>query len=112
MSKIIQAQNDLLMKMKSLALQAQGKTNTQIETSNNENKGVKFGKVLLDQVNKINTTQIEANALSEKIAMGDNSVSLSQAMTQIVKSDLSFQFLVKARNRLLDAYKEIMNMTA
>lgn len=99
--------NELLSKMKILAEQAKKSINTEQVTNN---KALDFSNLLKDQLNKVNTTLIENDKMAEKLAMGDKSVSLVQAMTHMVKADISMQFVVSARDKLLGAYRDIMNM--
>jgi flagellar hook-basal body complex protein FliE len=42
--------------------------------------------------------------------MGDRSVSLAEAMIASQKSSVAFEATVQVRNKLVESYKEIMNM--
>ena len=42
--------------------------------------------------------------------LGNPTVSIEQAMISTVKSQVAFQSVVAVRNRLVQAYTEIMNM--
>jgi flagellar hook-basal body complex protein FliE len=48
--------------------------------------------------------------LKQSYMTGDSNVSISQVMMSTMKSKLAFEGLLVVRNKLLDAYKEIMNM--
>jgi flagellar hook-basal body complex protein FliE len=54
--------------------------------------------------------QLDADALAREVQLGNPTVSLEQAMVSAVKSQVAFQSVVSVRNRLVQAYTEIMNM--
>lgn len=64
-------------------------------------------KASLDQVNQV---QLQSQQLAERFAIGDSTVSLSDAMISMQKSSIAFQQTVQVRNKLVSAYQEIMNM--
>jgi flagellar hook-basal body complex protein FliE len=42
--------------------------------------------------------------------MGDNSLSLAEVMLTKEKAGIAFEATVQVRNKVLEAYKQIMNM--
>jgi len=48
--------------------------------------------------------------LSQRFALGDDSVNLSDVMISMQKAGISFQSTVQVRNKLVSAYQDIMNM--
>lgn len=58
----------------------------------------------------INASQIQAETLSSSYLAGNPQVSMSQVMVSSMKSKLAFEGLLVVRNKLLESYKEIMNM--
>lgn len=58
----------------------------------------------------VNQTQMESEQLKNAYIMGDNKVSMAQVVVASQKSKLAFEGLVTVRNKILEAYKEIMNM--
>ncbi len=42
--------------------------------------------------------------------MGDQDVSLAEVMIASQKASVSFQAMLQVRNKLVDAYKDVMNM--
>lgn len=75
----------------------------QVERSRSGN----FEDILNDAMNKINQVQRDAELAIRELASGGD---MTQAMISIEKADLSFQMMVEIRNRLLNAYEEIMRM--
>lgn len=60
--------------------------------------------------NSVNELQANTESLKNAYISGDPNVSISQVVVASEKSKLAFEGLVVVRNKLLDAYKEIMNM--
>lgn len=69
-----------------------------------------FGDLLKQTIDQVNNTQQQAGELKRAFEMGDDSVNLAQVMVAVQKSSLSFETMLQARNKLVDAYKEVMNM--
>lgn len=68
-----------------------------------------FSKVLATAMDKVDDLQQESGRLKEAYERGDN-VNLAEVMVASQKASLSFQAMVQVRNRLIEAYKDIMNM--
>ena len=71
---------------------------------------VSFSDALKNSLEQVSNSQKHAEELSQKFAMGDDSVSLSDTMIAMQKSSIAFQATVQVRNKLVSAYHEIMNM--
>jgi flagellar hook-basal body complex protein FliE len=109
--------NQILTQMRVLEAQAQGVT-----PSVEEGAKTSFGDLLqksIDGVNEdllqksidgVNETQQKAGALKEAFEMGDRNVDLAEVMIAVQKSSVSFQAMVQVRNKLVEAYKDVMNM--
>lgn len=69
-----------------------------------------FGEMFQQAINSVNSTQQQAGQLATAFETGDPKVSLAQVMVASQKASVSFQALTQVRNRLVDAYKDIMNM--
>jgi flagellar hook-basal body complex protein FliE len=71
--------------------------------------GDSFSTMLGKMVSEVNGKQISAaNAVNNLQSGGD--VSLHQAVIAMEEANVSFQLMVEVRNKLLDAYQEIMKM--
>lgn len=71
---------------------------------------VDFGKVLVDNVNKVNNLQQAAASLQQRYELGDKNVELHDVMIKQQAASLSFQALLQTRNRLVSVYQEISGM--
>lgn len=58
----------------------------------------------------VNNLQTETEQVKNAYISGDKNVSMSQVVVAAQKSKLAFEGLVTVRNKILEAYKEIMNM--
>jgi len=72
--------------------------------------GAQFGNALKVALDKVNSSQNEAEATQRAYQLEDPRVGLEDAMIAMSKADVSFQGLVQVRNRLISAYHDIMNM--
>ncbi|KKO47030.1 flagellar hook-basal body protein FliE [Arsukibacterium ikkense] len=69
-----------------------------------------FSTLFKDALKTVNNVQINAAELRTRVEMGDPNVSLVQAMIAGQKSGLAFEATVQVRNKIVEAYKEIMAM--
>jgi flagellar hook-basal body complex protein FliE len=71
---------------------------------------VDFSAALKSSLDQVNQVQQQSQQLAQRFEMGDNTVSLSDAMISLQKSSIAFQQTIQVRNKLVSAYQEIMNM--
>ncbi|MBN1828922.1 MAG: flagellar hook-basal body complex protein FliE [Deltaproteobacteria bacterium] len=71
--------------------------------------GGSFGDVLKQAVNDISKLQTDADKAIEHVELG-NTGSIHEAMIALEKADISFRTMMQVRNKLLEAYQEIMRM--
>src|SRR5574340_212127 len=71
--------------------------------------GESFGTVLKDIMQDINKLQVNADEAIAKVQL-DNTGSIHEAMIALEKADRSFRTMMQVRNKILDAYQEIMRM--
>ena len=70
-----------------------------------------FANLLKNSVDHISTMQNQATALSDAYEAGDKSVDLTKVMLEVQKAGLAFRAMTEVRNKLLDAYTQVMNMS-
>jgi len=70
-----------------------------------------FATLLKSSVDHIATLQNQATALSTAYEAGDKSVDLTKVMLEVQKAGLAFRAMTEVRNKLLDAYSQVMNMS-
>ncbi|WP_020209465.1 flagellar hook-basal body complex protein FliE [Gilvimarinus chinensis] len=112
--------NNLLSEMRSLKAQTQAFQKPQalndISKANQPDKvnpGREvpgFGEVMAQAVNKVNDVQQSANAMAEAYQRGEPNVDITDVMVASQKASVSFEAAVQVRNKLVEAYRDIMNM--
>jgi flagellar hook-basal body complex protein FliE len=73
-------------------------------------EGADFGQALKAAMDQVNQAQQQARTLAEDFSAGKADVNLQDVMVNLQKASLSFQQMVQVRNKLVNAYQEIMNM--
>lgn len=71
---------------------------------------VDFGDVLKQSLDQVNQLQQTSKQMSKEFAMGDDSVDLADVMIAGQKASIGFQATVQVRNKLVQAYTDMMNM--
>lgn len=99
----------VLQQMQSLSAQAAGQPLKGQAVSTAVGSG-SFGDELKASVARINQLQQHARVQKQAFEAGVPGVSLNDVMVESQKASLAFEMGVQVRNRLVSAYKEIMNM--
>lgn len=68
-----------------------------------------FSSYLTDAIDQISTLQSEADAASTKLVTGDLS-DIHQAVIASEKAGLALQLAIEVRNKVIEAYQEVMRM--
>lgn len=69
-----------------------------------------FGDLLKQSINAVNSTQQSASTLRSGFERGEAGIDLVDVMITAQKSSLAFQAMVEVRNKVVEAYKDVMNM--
>lgn len=102
--------NRLLLEMRTLKSQTQAFGVQPVDGKVAAPGGVAFGDVMSQAVNKVNEVQKVSSNLSEAYVRGDRSVDISEVMIASQKASVAFSAMTQVRNKLVDAYKDVMNM--
>ena len=97
---------NVLAKIRELNAQLDGPANTTPAASG----GVAFSSLLTDSLKAVNETQQAAGAQAAAYEAGEPGADLTQVMISLQKASLSFQAMTEVRNKLVNAYQEVMNM--
>lgn len=68
-----------------------------------------FGAWLENHIGEANDKMVHADRLVQKLALGEAD-NLHQVMMALDEAKFSFNLLMQVRNRLLDAYQDVMRM--
>jgi flagellar hook-basal body complex protein FliE len=72
-------------------------------------QGGGFGDMLADGLSDLNRTLLSSQADMQALAAGEVG-SLHQVMINMEETRLQFQLMMQVRNRLLEAYQDVMKM--
>lgn len=96
---------NLIDQMRLMTDQAQG---SKVEKmSSNESS---FGTYFQQAMTHVNDLSQHADSMKSQFEMGDSSVGLGEVMVASQKASLGFEATVRVRNKLVQAYQDIMNM--
>ena len=71
---------------------------------------VEFDDVMMNALDKANEVMLESSALKKSHDLGDPGVDLTRTLIAARKAEVAFSATLQVRNKLVDAYKDIMNM--
>ncbi len=71
--------------------------------------GMNFSDLLQDSLNKVNTDQMEADQAMKELVAGRNK-NIHETLLTVERADTSLKLMMQVRNKVLDAYREIMRM--
>ena len=72
-------------------------------------EGAKFSDVLKASLERVNEMQVELDGEIEKLATGETE-DVGRVVVTAQKANIAFEMLMQVRNRLVEAYQEIMRM--
>jgi flagellar hook-basal body complex protein FliE len=99
--------NQVLAEMRALQARASGVSESPAATAQPSD----FAALLKDSVDHIATMQNQATELANSYEAGDKSVDLTKVMLEVQKAGLAFRAMTEVRNKLVDAYTQVMNMS-
>lgn len=68
-----------------------------------------FADTLKAAINQTNDLQVKANKAAEELATGRTN-NIQEVMIAAEKADISLRLMMQVRNKIIDAYQEIMKM--
>jgi flagellar hook-basal body complex protein FliE len=93
-----------------LAIREMHKNGMEAPSADAQGEGAKtFSGVLRDSIDKVNTYQHEADRAVKELVAG-RSKNIHETMLTIERADTSLKLMMQVRNKILDAYREIMRM--
>ncbi|MGO4551403.1 flagellar hook-basal body complex protein FliE [Lysobacter sp. 2RAF19] len=69
-----------------------------------------FQQSLTNALDQVNQTQANASQLQTAFELGDPRADLARVMVAMQQSQVAFRATVEVRNRLVQAYQDVMNM--
>ncbi len=68
-----------------------------------------FTDYLASSIDKANEIQMQADTAAKELIAGRNK-NIHETMLMLEKADMSFRLMMQVRNKVIDAYREIMRM--
>lgn len=68
-----------------------------------------FQETLEESIRRVNDLQLQADQAIQDLVSGENK-DLAQTMIAVQKASLSFQLMTQIRNKIVQAYEEVMRM--
>ncbi|MBQ7669074.1 MAG: flagellar hook-basal body complex protein FliE [Clostridia bacterium] len=84
-------------------------SNNLTKTTGTKNKGTDFGALLNDAIDNVNKLQVESDEATNSFINGQTD-NIHNVMIASSKANLALQMTIQVRNKVMDAYNEIMNM--
>jgi flagellar hook-basal body complex protein FliE len=69
-----------------------------------------FGQFLKASIEEVNRLQGEANHAIEELATGQTK-NIHETMIALEKAEISFKLMLQVRNKIIEAYQEVMRMS-
>jgi flagellar hook-basal body complex protein FliE len=101
--------NRLMLEMRSMQMEAMAKIKP-AQVSAPEPGAPSFSEMLGQAVNKVSETQQAASQLATAFETGQGGVDITDVMIASQKASVSFQAMTQVRNKLVQAYQDIMQM--
>jgi flagellar hook-basal body complex protein FliE len=89
--------------MRSIGQQLPGVNETKTENKNN----VSFNETLKQYINDANDLQLKADQDIQRMIAGED-IDAHEVMTAVEKANISFEMVMEIRNKMLEAYREVM----
>lgn len=99
--------NQVLNELRTVAQAASGKP---AQAAGEAAGNVDFSQALQTALQQVSAAQQGAQDMAKSFSAGDPDVNLQDVMVNLQKANLSFQQMVQVRNKLVNAYQDIMNM--
>ncbi|MGL6029993.1 MAG: flagellar hook-basal body complex protein FliE [Legionella sp.] len=96
---------NLLNQIRTMSAQAEG---AGMEIGANSSSS--FNTVFQQALNQVNDLTQNADGLKTRFELGDPNVSLADVMVAGQKSNLGFEATLRVRNKIVQAYQDVMNM--
>lgn len=68
-----------------------------------------FKQFLLESIREVNSMQQTADRAVERLVTGGD-VTAAEVLTAVQKADLAFRLMIQVRNKMVNAYQEVMNI--
>lgn len=105
--------NNLLSQMRQMSTQIKAPSMALVnaDKATGVSPGGGFGALLQKSIAEVGKSQMDAGRMAASFERGDPGANLASTMVTIQKAQLSLSAMNQVRNKLVDAYKDVMNMS-
>lgn len=105
--------NQLLTQMRAMQAQASDsvKPAPMQQGEGEQSNRVDFAKAMQNAVGQVNELQQNSGDLKTAFEMGDPNVNLVDVMMASQKASVAFESTIQVRNKMVEAYQEVMRMS-
>ena len=96
--------NQVLAQMRTMSIEASNKPPVTPQPSG------EFAAMLKQSIDSVNQSQQYSTEMAQAFESGKSDVSLAEVMIASQKASVSFQAMLQVRNKLVDAYKDVMSL--
>lgn len=98
--------NQVLSQMRAMQAMARNESPTSFDSK----AAAPFSELMSQSIDQVNNAMQDSKAITARFETGDPSVSLAEVMINAQKASIQFSGMTEVRNKLLTAYKDVMNM--
>lgn len=102
--------SQLLSQLRAVAAQAQSAPVAPLDSAVTASQATNFSSLLSNSIESVNNMSQNASKLTTAFELGDPNVTLPQVMVAKAKAGIAFDGMVTVRNKMVEAYQEIMRM--
>ncbi|MEO9078423.1 MAG: flagellar hook-basal body complex protein FliE [Rhodanobacter sp.] len=102
--------NSLLSQMRLMTAQVRAPETAFAAPLSSAKASGSFPDLLKQSIAAVGQSQMDAGRMATSFERGDPGTSLASTMIAVQKADLSLRTMVQVQSKLVDAYKDIMNM--
>ena len=103
--------NSLLQQMRDMQrIASQDVRPRELLNTTDQTAAPSFSNMFSQALNQVNASQQTASGLQEAYIRGDGNVDITRVMVASQKASIGFQAVLQVRNKLVEAYKDVMNM--
>lgn len=102
--------NSVLAQMRTLSQEIQAPPASGATATVTQAQGAGFASAMQEAVENVNVQQASAANMLQRFETGADDTSVAEVMIEMQKASVSFQAMTEVRNRLVEAYREIMSM--
>lgn len=95
--------NDITLSSHLQGLRGNSKADSAVKT------GANFAEMIKSSIGDVNRKQIDADKAAAELASGQNS-NIHEVMIKMEEAEISLRLMVQMRNKVVEAYQEIMRM--